>query len=47
MSENDTIKINENIYELTPEIIKALTYPTYTGRTMINESDFITMYNII
>ena len=26
ISEGDTIKINENIYELTPEIYKALTY---------------------
>ena len=34
ISEGDTIKINENIYELTPEIYKALTYTTYTGNNM-------------
>ena len=28
ISEGDTIKINENVYELTPEIYKALTYTT-------------------
>ena len=39
--------MNENNYELTPEIFKALTYPTYTSRTMKNESDILTMYNII
>ena len=43
----DTIKINENIQELTPEIYKALTYPTYDGRTMKNENDiFLTNNNI-
>ena len=47
ISENDTIQRKENIYELTPEIFKALTYPTYTGRTMNNESDILKMYNII
>ena len=47
ISENDTMKTKKNIYELTPEIFKALTYPTYTGRTMKNESDFLKIYNII
>ena len=47
ISENDTLKIKENIYELTPEIFKALIYPTYTGRTMKNEGDILKMYNII
>ena len=47
ISEGDTIKIIENIYELTPEIYKALTYPTYTGKTMKNENDILMMYNII
>ena len=46
-SEDDTIKLNENTYELTPEIFKALTYPTYTGRTMKNESDILTMYAVL
>ena len=47
ISEGDTMKINENIYELTPEIYKALTYTTYTGNTMKDENDILMMYNII
>ena len=47
ISEGDTIKINENVYDLTPEIYKALTYTTYTGNTMEDENDILMMYNII
>ena len=47
ISEGDTIKINENVYELTPEMYKALTYTTYNGRTMKDENDILMMYNII
>ena len=47
ISENDSIKINKNVYELTPEIYKALTYTTYTGNTMKDENDILMMYNII
>ena len=47
ISEGDTIKINENVYELTPEIYKALTYTTYRGNTMKDENDILMMYNII
>ena len=47
ISEGDKVKINENIYELTPEIYKALTYTTYTGNTMKDENDILMMYNII
>ena len=47
ISEGDTIKINENVYESTPEIYKALTYTTYTGKTMKDENDILMMYNII
>ena len=47
ISEGDTIKINENVYELTPEIYKALIYTTYTGNTMKDENDILMMYNII
>ena len=43
----DTIKINENIYELTPEIYKALSDTGYTGKDMKNESDILMMNNII
>ena len=47
ISEADTTKINENIYELTPEIFKALSSTTYTGKTMKNEDDIFFIYNII
>ena len=47
ISEGDTIKINENVYELSPEIYKALTYTTYTGNNMKDENDILMMYNII
>ena len=40
ISEGDTIKINKNVYELTPEIYKALTYTTYTRNTMKDENVF-------
>ena len=43
----DTIKINENIYELTPEKYKALSDTGYTGKDMKNESDILMMDNII
>ena len=43
----DIIKINENIYELTPEIYKALSDTGYTGKDMKNESDILMMGNII
>ena len=45
--ESDTIKIKENVYELTPEIYKALTYTTFTGNTMKDEIDILMLYNII
>ena len=47
LSEGDTIKIKENIYELSQEIYKALIFPTYTGKTMKNKNDSLRMYNII
>ena len=46
-SEGDTMKINETIYELTPEIYKALTYTTYSGNNMKDENEILMMYNII
>ena len=46
ISEGDTIKVNENIYELTPEIYKASTYQKYTGKTMKNENDILMTNNI-
>ena len=47
ISEGDTMEINENVYELTPEIYKALTYTAYTGKIMRDENDILMMYNII
>ena len=47
ISGSDTIKINENIYELTSEIYNALSDTGYTGKTMKNESDILMMNNII
>ena len=44
--EGDTMKINENVYELTPEIYRALTYTTYSGNTMKDENDILMNYNI-
>ena len=43
----DTIKVNENIYELTPEIYEALSDARYTCQNMKNENDILMMYNII
>ena len=43
----DTIKINKIIYELTPEIYKALSSTAYTGNTMKNEDDILMMFNIV
>ena len=43
----DTIKRNENISELTPELYKASTHQTYDGKTMKNESDILMLNNII
>ena len=47
VSEGDLMKINENIYELTPEVYKALSNPLYTGDTMNNDNDFLTLYHIL
>ena len=41
------IQINDNVYDLTPEIYKALSYTGYTGKTMKNENDILMMNNII
>ena len=43
----DRIQIKDNIYDLTPEIYKALSDTGYTGKTMKNESDILMMNNII
>ena len=41
------MKINKNIYELTPEIYNALSDTGYTGRNMRIESHILNMNNII
>ena len=43
----DTIQIKDNVYDLTPEIYKALSDTGYTGKTMKNENDILMMNNII
>ena len=43
----DRIEINENIYDLTPEIYKALSDTGYTGKNMKSENDILKMNNII
>ena len=43
----NAIKINENIYELTPEVYRALSNPLYTGNTMKNDDDLLMLYNIL
>ena len=39
----DRIRIHDNVYDLTPEIYKALFSTGYNGRTMKNENDFLMM----
>ena len=43
----DKILVNGNIYELTPEIHKALSNPSYTGKSMKNENDRRNLYNFL
>ena len=41
----DRIQIKDNIYDLTPEIYKALSYTGYDGKTMKNEYDILMINN--
>ena len=43
----DRIQIKDNVYDLTPEIYKALSYTGYEGKTMKNENDILMLNNII
>ena len=43
----DRIQIKNNVYDLTPEIYKALSYTGYEGKTMKNETDILMLNNII
>ena len=40
-------KINGNIYELTPEVYRALSNPLYTGNTLKNDDELLMLYNIL
>ena len=41
------LRIRDNVYDLTPEIYKALSYTGYIDKTMKNENDVLLMNNII
>ena len=43
----DTIQIKDNVYDLTPEIYKALSYTGYEGKNLKNENDILMLNNII
>ena len=43
----DRMQIKNNIYDLTPEIYKALSYTGYDGKSMKNENDILMLNNII
>ena len=43
----DRIQINDNVYDLTPEIYKDLSFTGYDGKTMKNENDILMLNNII
>ena len=43
----DRIQIKDNVYDLTPEIYKALSFTGYDGKTMRNENDILMLNNII
>ena len=47
ISWGERIKIKDNIFDLTPEIYKALSSTSNTGRTMKIESDILLMNNFI
>ena len=43
----DRIQIKDNVYDITPEIYKALSFTGYDGKTMRNENDILMLNNII
>ena len=43
----DKLRISDIVYDLTPEIYKALLYTGYTGKTMKNENDILMLNNIL
>ena len=42
----DKLRIRDIVYDLTPEIFKALSYTGYTGKSMKRASDILMMNNI-
>ena len=43
----DSLQIKDNVYDLTPEIYKALSFTGYDGKTVKNENDILMLNNII
>ena len=43
----DWIKINDNVYDLTPELYRASSSTSYNGKTMKDDTDILMMYNNI
>ena len=43
----DSFKIKDNVYEITPEIHKALSFTGYTGETPNNEIDILMLNSIL
>ena len=43
----DRIQVKGNVYDLTPDLYKALSYTGYTGNTVKKENDILMMNNII
>ena len=43
----DRIQIKDNVYDLTSEIYKTLSYTGYEGKNLKNENDILMLYNII
>ena len=43
----DRIQIKDNVYDLTPEIYKALSFTGYDGKTIKNKNDILMLNNII
>ena len=43
----DKLLVNDKVYEFTPEIHKALSNENYTGKSMKNKNDRLTLYNFL
>ena len=43
----DALKLKDNVYEITPEICKALSSTGYDGKSMKSENDIIILKNIL